>query len=188
MTDNVLRTDRQQARLLLPAACVLLGLGSPVAAQDPAAAPSDDYVARLKSCQSVQSDSERLACFDRAVGEIVTANDAGEVQIIDREDIRETRRQLFGLSVPDVGVLERGKDEVKDVDELFETTISSVTYLSGRKFRFTTAEGAVWEVNNAKSNLRTVEAGQRVNFKKASFGFYFARIDGQTGVKSKRVQ
>lgn len=151
--------------------------------------PSGEYVATLKSCQSLADDRERLACFDRAVGEIVSANDAGEVRIIDRDDIRETRRQLFGLSVPDVGVLQRDENEEKEEDNgLFETSIASVTYFSERKFRFTTAEGAVWEVNNAPRTLRRVEAGHRVVFKNAALGYYFARINGQTGVKSRRTQ
>ena len=185
----------QQKQCVVHARRVVMGIGMALAcigtaavAQDAGVDPSAEYVGSLKECQSIQDNAARLACFDRAVGAIVAANDAGEVRIVDREDIRDTRRQLFGLSVPDVGVLKRDEGESAEMDDLFETSIASVSYLSHKKLRFTTAEGAVWEINNAPRTLRTVEAGNPVKFKKASFGYYFARINGQTGVKSKRVQ
>lgn len=169
----------------------LLGFSgaSPVAAQsNNMPESSDEYVASLKTCQEIEDDSERLACFDRSVTELVNASEAGEVRVIDREDIRNTRRQLFGLSVPEVGVLERGKDEDKEAGELLETTITSVRYLSPKKIRFTTQEGAVWEIPRAPRRLREVKAGQPVVFKKAALGSFFIRIDGQMGVKGKRIR
>lgn len=171
--------------------CILAGalmvLALPASAQD-APEPSGEYVDKLKKCQSISDGQERLACFDAAVGEIVAANDAGEVRIIDQEDIRNTRRQLFGLSVPEVGVLKRDAGEDKEASELLETTITSVRYLSAKKIRFTTEEGAIWEINRPPRRLRTVKAGHNVVFKKAALGTFFIRIDGQMGVKGKRIQ
>lgn len=173
----------------LLAAIIAMSMAIPAAAQsNNASAPTGEYVESLKACQQIENDSERLACFDRSVGEIVSANDAGEVRIIDREDIRNTRRQLFGLSVPEVGVLERGEDEDKEESELLETTITSVRYLSSKKIRFTTEEGALWEITRAPRRLRTVKAGHSVVFKKAALGSFFIRVDGQMGVKGKRIQ
>lgn len=166
----------------------LAGFGTQAWAQDAMPEPSGEYVGQLKSCQSVVDDSERLACFDRAVGEIVSANDAGEVRIIDREDIRDTRRRLFGLSVPEVGVLKREEGEDKEASELLESSITSVRYISGKKIRFTTEEGATWEIKSAPRWLRNVKTGHGVVFKKAALGTFFIRIDGQMGVKGKRIR
>lgn len=154
-------------------------------AQDEAAPGSAEYLDRLKACQQVAEDGARLACFDAAVGRIITASDAGDVQVIDREDVRQTRRSLFGFSLPNLGIL--GSNE-EATDELFTTTIASVRYTGRSSARVTTAEGAVWEMNNIPSNRRDFEAGDTVEFKEASLGFYFLRIDGQTGVKGRRVQ
>ena len=186
MGSNRLQTGRFAARGCVLAAA-LVGLTFPVTAQD-APEPSGEYVDKLKKCQSIADSEARLACFDAAVGEIVAANDAGEVRIIDQEDIRNTRRQLFGLSVPEVGVLKRDADEDKEASELLETTITSVRYLSAKKIRFTTEEGATWEINRPPRRLRTVKAGHSVVFKKAALGTFFIRIDGQMGVKGKRIQ
>jgi len=166
----------------------LLGTASASAfAQDSSNGNSDDYVEALRSCQSLNDDAARLACFDSAVANIVTANDEGEVQVVDREDVRETRRSLFGFSLPRIGLF-GGDDENEEESERLETTIASVRYLGRGAVRFTTAEGAVWEMNNVPRRMRTINAGDSVEFRKATLGYFFVRINGQRGVKGKRVE
>lgn len=167
------------------AAGLLVLAGAPAAAQDATDAASPDYVENLKACQTLADDLARLACFDAAVGAILAANDSGDVQVIDKDEVRETRRSLFGFSLPDIGLFGGGDDTE---DELFETTISSARYLARNSARFTTAEGAVWELNNIPSRLRRIEPGDKVVFKKASMGYFFVRINGQTGIKGRRVE
>ena len=145
-----------------------------------------DYLDGLKACQVVTDDSERLACFDAAVGNIVTASDEGDVQVVDREDVRQTRRSLFGFNLPNLDIFGSGEEE--EEDELFTTTIVSARYLSGRKARFTTAEGAVWEMKNIPRRLRRIQEGDSVEFKPGALGYFFIRINGQMGVKGRRVE
>ncbi|MEM6858136.1 MAG: hypothetical protein AAF559_09715 [Pseudomonadota bacterium] len=161
----------------------------PGTAQEQAPNAGPDFLEQLKVCQTKTNDSERLACFDQAVGNIVAANEAGEVQIIDQDDVRRTKRELFGLSVPDIDILKTDdEEEDKKAKEELETVITSASYQSRKKIRFTTQEGAVWEITGAPSRLRTIEAGDRVVFKKASMGTFFIRINGQVGVRGKRIQ
>lgn len=164
----------------------LAALGAaPAFAQDAGTDVSGDYLEGLKSCQQIADDAARLACFDTAVGSMVAATETGDVQVIDREDMRQTRRSLFGFALPDLGIF-GGDDE--EQNELFTTTLTSVRYTGRNSARVTTAEGAVWEMNNIPSTRRRFEVGDEVRFKEASLGFYFLRIDGQTGVKGRRVQ
>jgi len=159
---------------------------SSLSAQDNSTNQQTDYLDNLKSCQSVEDDTARLACFDGAVSNMLAASDSGEVKVIDREDVRETRRSLFGFSLPSVGLFDDdGEDEE---EELFSTTIERVRYLSSRKAQFTTAEGAVWEMKNIPRRLREIEPGDTVVFKGASMGYFYIRIDGQMGVKGRRIQ
>jgi len=158
----------------------------PLSAQVGPGTEDSDYLDGLKACQVIADNSERLACFDAAVGNIVTASDEGELQVVDREDVRQTRRSLFGFNLPNLRIF--GSDEEEDEDELFTTTIESVRYLSGRKARFTTAEGAVWEMKNIPRRLRRIEPGDTAEFKPAALGFFFVRINGQLGVKGRRVE
>ncbi|MDP5103876.1 MAG: hypothetical protein NWP98_08120 [Erythrobacter sp.] len=169
----------------------LMGAGliaGTVAQSQPASpAPPVDYVDELKSCRAIADEAARLACYDAKVSTIVAASDAGDVTIVDREDITRTRRQLFGFTVPDIGIFKDDSQD-KEAAELLDTTITGARRVSAKTWRFTTAEGAVWEINNAPARLASIKAGEPVQFKKASLGFYFIRINGQLGVKGKRVQ
>ena len=166
-----------------------LTYGAIATAQNEQAGETPDYLAKLKECQVIADDAARLACFDGSVNAMIAANEAGQVQIIDKEDVSNTRRQLFGLSVPEVGLLKGPDDkQSKEARELLETTITSVRYVSAKKVRFTTEEGALWEISRIPRRLRTVKAGDPVIFKKAAMGTFFIRINGQMGVKGKRVQ
>lgn len=170
---------------LLAAGLVTLG-ATPALAQDEARDVSGEYLDGLKACQQITDNATRLACFDSAVGSMVAATETGDVKVIDREDMRETRRSLFGFSLPNLGLFGSGDED--EQTELFTTTITHVRYTGRNSARVTTAEGAVWEMNNIPSNRREFEVGDEVRFKEASLGFYFLRIDGQTGVKGRRVQ
>lgn len=162
-----------------------------LAASSANAQPADDAekestLDALKTCQIIADDGERLACFDAAVGTIVTAVNTGDIRVVDREEARETRRSLFGFSLPDLGIF--GGDDDEEEDELFETTITSARYLSSKTVRFTTAEGAVWEMKNLPRRLRKIESGDTAIFKEASLNTYFVRINGQMGVRGQRIQ
>ncbi len=175
------------AALLVAGAGGLLAAGTatPVSAQEAAQEP--DYLAALKACRAIKDEDDRLKCYDAKVGAMVSASEAGDVRIVDREDVRRTRRQLFGFTVPDLDILE-GDEQDKESSELLETTITSARQLTNKAWRFTTAEGAVWEINNAPARLAPIKPQDKVIFKRASLGFYFIRINGQMGVKGKRIQ
>ena len=183
------------ARLSRNVAALALGISavsSPALAQS---GPSDadagrigqdnELIEKLKVCQLEADNDKRLACFDTAVGNIVAANEAGDVRIVDREEIKENRRSLFGFNIPNKGLLAAPKEEV---DTSLRTTVKSVRYITSRKVRFRTEEGAVWEIGNAPARMRRIEAGDPVEFKKAALGSYFVKVRGQRGVKGKRVE
>ncbi|MXO89479.1 hypothetical protein [Pontixanthobacter aquaemixtae] len=166
-------------------AAALLAFGTtPVFAQESDEKQDDAYIAGLKACQSISEAAERLACYDAAVGKVVEASDEGEVQIVDREQAKKTRRSLFGFSLPDLGIF--GGD---DDDELFESTITSVA-ISGRNTVLITIEDgdAVWRIPGAKQRTMNAKPGDKVVFKEASLGSYFIRINGQIGVKGRRIR
>ncbi len=160
---------------------------SPAYAQSAAPVQPSEVVAGLKSCRDIADEDQRLACYDTKVDAIVAASDAGEVTIVGREEVVRTRRQLFGFNVPNIGIF-KSDDTDSEASELLETSITSARQLSAKSWRFTTAEGAVWEINNAPGRLVSIKAGDAVEFKKASLGFFFIRINGQLGVKGKRIQ
>jgi hypothetical protein len=174
-------------------AIATLALAFPAAAQEsaPPAPQEPDYFEALKACQSIEEDAARLVCFDRAVGSIVTASNSGDVQIIDKQEVEKTRRSLFGFSLPKLGIFgnkDNQSDDEQKRNNLLETTITSVHYSKSDEIFFVTQEGATWRISNVPSRLRTVKVGQPVVFKKAAMGSFFIRINGQTGVKGRRIR
>lgn len=144
----------------------------------------------LRACRAIAADGERLACFDRVSASLVTAADEGNLSVINREEVRKTRRTLFGFSLPDLGIFGRG-DRAKAKDETDEIEVLNTTIASTRATRdgieITTAEGAVWAIDSPPRRLMTPKAGQPVEFRKGSLTSYFIRINGQGGVKGRRV-
>ena len=182
--------DRRQLRACarMVAASVAFSVGAAALAQQPADGTGDvDYLDQLKTCQQIADAEERLACYDSKVGAMVSANAAGDVRLVDREDVRRTRRQLFGFTVPQLDILEGDKQD-KEASELFQTRITGARQVSSATWRFTTEEGAVWEINRPPRRLAAIKAGDEVEFKKAALGTYFIRINGQMGVKGRRVE
>ena len=179
------------ASALTPAKIILgwfaLSLCSATAFAQDEGSDQDAYIANLRACQAITDPTLRLTCYDQAVGEVVTASDEGDVRIVDREDVKKTRRNLFGFSLPDLGIFGGDDDEE---EELFESTITSVS-LSGRNTLIITIEdgNAVWRVSSASRNtIRTTRVGDTIVFKKAALGSYFLRINGRTGVKGRRIR
>ncbi len=176
-------------RPIFVAAATIAGLAfiAPVTAQDDAAAPAaDNYLENLKQCQAIQSDADRLTCYDLVVGRVVTASEEGEVRLVDREDVQKTRRRLFGFTIPDLGIF--GGDDEGGMD-ILESTVKRVVSIRRDTIVFEIEEGSIWQIDDAPPRvLRRLDTGTPVVFKKAALGSYFIRVDGQTGVKGKRIQ
>lgn len=163
------------------AAAFALACPSVATAQENASDP--DHLEELQRCQTIMEDSARLACFDAAVGVMVAATESGEVQVVKKEEVEQTRRGLFGFSMPKIGFLSGDGKEM----ELLQSTITRVRSIR-RGYILTIEEGSVWQLSSVPSRLRTPKVGDPVEFKKASLGSYFVRINGQMGVKGKRIQ
>ncbi|NTZ42258.1 hypothetical protein G7A66_03935 [Altererythrobacter sp. SALINAS58] len=169
----------------------LLFLGS--AALLPGSAHAQDnadsaYIESLRACQNVPSDSERLACYDRSVAAVTQATDQGELRILDREAVSQTRRRLFGFSLPDIDIFKTRGDQGDQELETLTSTVTAVRKLREDAFLFQIADGGTWQILNAPSRLRRIEVGDSVEFKKAALGTYFVRVNGGIGVKGRRVR
>ena len=161
-------------KISLPAAALsiaLVGLASPALAQD----DSPGYLDRLATCRSIEEPDARLACYDREVG---------AVRLVDREEVRQTKRKLFGFTIPK-GLF--GSDDKEDMD-LLETTITRVAPYGRSGYLITTEEGSVWQISNPPMRFNPPKSGQAVVFKRAALGSFFIRVNGQLGVKGVRIE
>ncbi len=177
-------------RFPLPVAigCAALATGAlplgTASAQDSVVPNSEDTIEQLKACRSIAEPTARLACYDREVGEVIAATEDGSLQVVDKADVEETKRGLFGFSLPKIKLF-GGEDG--EMNEL-ETTITKARREGRESWIFTTQEGSVWRIAETKMGWKPPKAGQTVVFKKAAMGSYFIRVNGQTGVKGRRIE
>ena len=167
------------------------GLTAPLVAQDKAASAENSYVAALRACQGKTDPAERLTCYDTAVAAMVSASNEGEVRVVDAEDVRQTRRKLFGFALPDLGIF-GGDSDKDDPEKAFEfntlTTNIADVRARGQTLVVTTAEGAQWQLDELPARLMKPKVGQTIEIKKGALSSYFLRINGQRGIKGRRVQ
>ncbi|MFV0645165.1 MAG: hypothetical protein ACK5NN_11810 [Sphingomonadaceae bacterium] len=183
-----MKTHQIRNLAAMAAISAIFAFSPPATAQDNNDNP---YFNAVKACQSVPDDAGRLACYDKAVASLVAATEDGNLQLFDRDRVRETRRKLFGFPLPNLSIFGGGNKEKVDIDEeeiaTLETTIAKVRGTSRNGWVIETAEGALWEIPSPPMRLMPPKVGQPVEFRKAALGSYFIRINGQVGVKGKRV-
>ena len=142
--------------------------------------------AKVGACRAITDDVQRLACFDREVGAISTAIAEREVAIVDRAEIRKTRRSLFGVPLPRIAILE----DNDDAPELKEVTaaIRSVGRTSDGRLQFTLEDGASWVQTDDWPVWSAVKPGQKVTLKRGALGSYFADFEKAVSVRAKRLR
>ena len=161
--------------------------GSAALAQRKAApAPPSALVTALDRCRTIADAAQRLACFDSAAGALVAAANSGDIRVVDRAQIQQAKRSLFGFSMPKLSLFSGDSDDDK-VDRL-ETTIKSVEQLNSGHYRIVlAAEDAVWVTSESKLNLDPPRKGQKITILAGPLGSYFLRINGQNGIRGRRI-
>jgi len=166
-------------------ACLILSaslLAAPAAAQESPAA-----IRGLAACRAIADNGQRLACFDREAAALVTSVEKKETVLLDKQEVRKTKRSLFGFSLPRLPFFDDGKEDPKEEAEFqqIEAPIKTVQSTGYGRFRFTIEEGAVWQTTEGINAFP--KPGQKVIIKKGLMGSYFIRFEGNRAVKGMRV-
>lgn len=144
-------------------------------------------VAGFTACRAVAADADRLACFDKAASALETAVASKDVAIIDREDIRKTRRSLFGFTLPSFSFLGGGKDDKEEEKEFAEinSTVESARPAGYARIDITLPEGAIWQTTEGLPGVP--RKGAKVRIKRGAIGSYVLTVEGRS-VKAIRVR
>lgn len=137
-------------------------------------------------CRTERNDEARLRCFDAAAAALIAATDAGTIVVVDREDIRRTRRSLFGFSLPKLPFF-FGDSSQNDEPDVTDATVASVRSLGMDQWSFVLTDGAVWRTTEASRNA-IPRAGSSVRLKKAALGSYLASFGNTRSVRVMRVR
>ena len=150
--------------------------------------PPSPLVAAIDRCRQITDAAQRLACYDSAASALVTATTSGEVSIVDRSEVRKVRHSLFGFSLPRIPFFS-GDTTANEAQNKLDSTITSVRQLSTGRYQIVIADNnAVWELTESGGiSFDPPQAGQKIEILRGALGNYFLRINGQLGVRGKRV-
>lgn len=160
---------------LLPAGAV---------AQNPGREAPPAPFARAIQCRAIPNAQERLACYDREVAALEQAERSSEIRVVDRQQVRRTRRTLFGLTLPDMNIF-GGDNDGEAVTEI-TSKLRSVSQDANGKYLFELEDGARWRQIDTR-NLVNPRAGQPIRIRRAAMGSFLANVGSQTAVRVRRV-
>jgi len=169
------------------AACLLLWGASAAQAQDtgPREAPPAAFQ-RTIQCRAVADPQERLACYDREVAALETAERASEIRVVDRQQVRRTRRSLFGLVLPDLNIF-GGDDDQTAVNEI-TGKIQTATQDPSGKYTFALEDGARWRQIDSRNLNVTPRPGHTIRIRRGAMGSFLANVNNQVAIRVRRAQ
>jgi hypothetical protein len=163
----------------------LAALSAAAMAKDPP--KQSPLVGALQACQAITDNGQRLACYDREAGALLTAASKGDVAVVDKSEVRKARKSLFGFGMPKIPFFS-GDDTADVASDTLESTIKSASGIGYGKYRIVIAEGeAVWETTETYGTMRDPRAGDKIVIKRGPLGSYMLRIGSNRGVKGRRV-
>lgn len=167
----------------LAAAGLLLAAPASSKVQPLTSAPPPKIFADVVQCRAITDSAERLACFDRAVGVLATAQQNKDLFIADKEAVQEARRGLFGFNLPKMNIFS-DDDMAKDSKQI-ESTITAAVQ-GQRGYIFTLKDGARWMQTDG-AYMDKPKIGAKIRIKRAAFGSYFGAIESNPGFRVERL-
>lgn len=149
-----------------------------------AAHTSPDAIAALEQCRAITAADARLACFDAAAAALHQAIGRKDVVVLDQAQVRNTRRSLFGFSLPNLapfGLAANGSGEIREVD----AKLKSVRRMAYEVYDLTLDNGAIWR--NTELIEFPPDIGQTVKIRRAPLGGFFLELPSGRTVRAVRV-
>jgi hypothetical protein len=169
------------------AAGALAMIASPLAAiaAQPREAERSPVLQRVVNCRAIAVTQQRLACYDREVAALDAAETSRELVVMDRQQVRSTRKSLFGLSLPNLGIFGDDNNQA-DAPSQLDSTIRSASQNANGRWILTLADGARWTQVDSRSLPIEPRSGHSVRIRRAGLGSYLANVNGQTAIRVRR--
>lgn len=177
----------------IAASLVLSTLAGSAHAQSGSGSPALEPFAR---CRAIAAAQARADCFDAAARTLEAAVKAKDITIVTRQDVRNTRRSLFGFTLPRVGLFSVGDDREagsaangasQDDFKEIETKITSVRSVANGRVELRIAEGdALWVTTDPMPF--PPKPGRKVRIRKGAMSNYFIAVEGERSVRGMRLR
>lgn len=164
---------------------------APAALQAEAGDQSPDQVEAVIACRAIADGARRLQCFDAAVGRLADATQRRDIVVVDRNQMRETRRHLFGFSLPHIRLFGGGRDRdgQEEADEVRElhATVARASNGRGGRWIMTLEDGGTWIQVDDRPLAIWPERGTQVVIRRGLVGNYMMEIAGQPAIRVRRT-
>lgn len=166
--------------ILAAAGAALLSSLAPALA---AAQPEAQAVRQLSECRKLGADAARLACYDAAAQALEAATARGDIVVVERDQVREVRRQAFGFALPSLSLFDGGKDET-----MADITLKVVSASRGGdgKWLLRLEGGQVWRQIDTTELARYPKPGGTVTISRAALGSYKLSTGGAAAIRVRR--
>jgi hypothetical protein len=168
---------------LIAAAFIVASPALAKPAQPPAARP--EAFEALVKCRAIAEDAARLRCFDQAAAALEQAAARRDVVIVDRAQVRQTRRTLFGLELPRLPFFGGGDDKGEEISSI-DGVVASAFQNGNGQWVVRLEEGGTWAQTDDTPISVWPKAGNKVVIHRAALGSYMMRVNGQPGVRVRR--
>jgi hypothetical protein len=167
------------------AALVVAAASVAVAKKPPAMERPESFEALIK-CRSIADEKARLQCFDAAAAALEQASDRHDLVVLDKKQMRDTRRTLFGLEIPRLHIFGGGgDDDTEEVKSIESTVVNAFTNDNGQ-WVVHLEDGSTWVQTDHNTIAIAPRKGTKVKVVKASLGSYMMRIGSEPGVRARR--
>jgi len=137
--------------------------------------------APLEPCVSMKRDAERLACYDRAVAALASADESGIPA-----GAAPSAEDLFGVNAAVTGPAPANSDKRDELKQI-SSAVTSTRRTDDGMIVLTLANGQIWRQQDGNSTV-FIEPGDEVTVVRASLGTF--RITDKRGrsARFKRTQ
>jgi hypothetical protein len=166
---------------------VTVSLTQAVAARDEATekAPVPAIFQDVVDCLEIDDATQRLTCYDQNVQAMKAAQKSAQLFIASEDQVKESRRGLFGLTLPRLKIFGGAAGDYAEIKEI-DGTIASVRETAAG-YIFTLADGAVWAQSENRYLGMTPKKGQKIVIRKAALGSYMGKLEDGVGFRIKRL-
>ena len=172
----------------LVAACLILALipAITLAKDKKAASPPPAVFQAVIDCRSIGDGAARLACYDAKVASLAEAQTSSDLIVASKEDMREARRGLFGLSLPRISLFGGDDDNPDDKLQIKEIDARLVGFGGALgRWVLTLDNDSTW-VQTDGAYINQPKVGAKIHIKRGVLGSYLANVNGGLGFKVKR--
>ena len=153
----------------------------------PARAPE---LQAIVDCRALTDRDARLNCYDSAADKLDRAEASGQVVVVDKEQVRKVRKDVFGLQLPSLdifsAVARKGPaGAVEDIDRL-QGVVKTVWRVEQGRWALELETGAVWRQTDDFGLANDPHPGSKVEIRKGALGSFYIKVDGQPSFKAHR--